>query len=428
MLNYRNYSHLFLIILFLSFQAQQFSIPLDLTPIKPYMLLVIFALIVFLIKCLSKQKLFFKFIWIDYFFILFYGFMASCISRASNAQLAVHLLIGLCVLGCAYFVIRLSCYKLSVDALRDILVLVGKLFFYISFFWFIFGVVLHYGFNIALSIIDDDDAASYLYGLYMEGESIPRLRGICDSPNNFGMYAVIFAPIVLLCLKRVTVFFGFVLILSVALTLSATTYIAFGFMLLIWAFRKSFTMKAVTLTPNRLFKFSVFIIVVMALLISISNSPLIDQINDVIIARLEHAETGSGRWELWDYALNLISERPLLGYGLNQSRELLLPLRALKSTHNNILELLLEGGIGALFFYILLLGGCLVAIYKVKYRTQDRDWMYLAFAGTFVISNANVNLYNESFVLLLALIAGFVGKSSSVNYGEKLGKDKNRNS
>jgi O-antigen ligase len=95
----------------------------------------------------------------------------------------------------------------------------------------------------------------------------------------------------------------------------------------------------------------------------------------VVVPQLDYARTAfTGRPVLWDLALNLVSDRPLLGWGTYTWRGLadrgIIARAAGYSTHNQFLEaLFVNGAVG-----LLLLLGFLVALVV---RGGVRTWWYL---------------------------------------------------
>lgn len=380
------------------------------------MVLVMFCLLSVVIRVLQRKNVNLQFTKIDCMLLMLYAYMSITIIYAADTGLALHLVVGLMVLLASFFIVKIYAAPLSVEKLRDTLVLASKFFFLSCFAWYLVGCAAYYLFNVSLMAIPENEAVSYLYGIYIEGGNMPRFRGICDSPNNFGMYSVLFLPILFAYDRRLPIYLYVVIFSSIIATISTTTYLAFFimlFVLMLSSFSKLNFKKIISIILIGVM-FSIFLGI--AFVIFEHSASLMNGINNIIDARVARIETGSGRWELWEFTFGLVKDSPIVGYGLNQSRELLLPLRALKSTHNNILELLIEGGAIALFFYISLLITCLLCIFKVK-NNSDREWMLYAFIGEFIFSNANVTVYNDSFVLMLGLISAFIVKLNlSKNY------------
>lgn len=87
----------------------------------------------------------------------------------------------------------------------------------------------------------------------------------------------------------------------------------------------------------------------------------------------------SGRIDLWIYGTNLISKRPLLGYGYGSSSGLLeIGEFSLKSFHNAYINILVDGGIVFLMMYI----GIIVYLILIGLKILKKDRL----AGTTFVS------------------------------------------
>ncbi len=62
----------------------------------------------------------------------------------------------------------------------------------------------------------------------------------------------------------------------------------------------------------------------------------------------------TGRTSIWDIAIELIKHSPLIGYGVYEGHGLIFIRNQYYYAHNAILEVMLQGGIIALFFFILM--------------------------------------------------------------------------
>lgn len=148
-------------------------------------------------------------------------------------------------------------------------------------------------------------------------------------------------------------------------------------------------------------------------------SPMGEAIWEFIEFRISRAETGSGRFELFDFSVELITQSPIFGEGLNQARELLLPLRELKSTHNNLLEVTLEGGILGFILYLSLIFSLLRILFRKTCSVRDRSWMRSTCVGMFIFSNSNVTMYADSLILSLAIISTVASHSRGTKAGHE---------
>ncbi|MBK8188047.1 MAG: O-antigen ligase family protein [Cellvibrio sp.] len=346
---------------------------------------------------------------IDLLLLLLYSYLSLTIFYAQSLGLGLHLMVGLVVLLASLIIIKIYAEPLSLDELRMTLAQAAKLFFVGSFLWYVTGCIAFYFFGYLSGTYDESKGFIGVQGLFLEGGVAPRFRGICDSPNNFGIYAMVLLPILLSYERKLPFYMYAIILVCILLTMSTTTYFACFILICVYLMRALLSLKAKQIASIVVLGVSIFAVVYLILNFFVDESE-IENFNEFAATRLARAETGSGRWELWEFTLNLIWNSPIFGYGLNQSRELLLPLRNVQSTHNSILELLIEGGAIALLFYLTLLVVCFFCICsKVKNR-HDKTWMLYSFIGSFVFSIANVLVYGDSFILMLALISVFLVK------------------
>lgn len=76
----------------------------------------------------------------------------------------------------------------------------------------------------------------------------------------------------------------------------------------------------------------------------------------------------TGRTDIWDIAIALIKRSPMLGYGVYEGHGLIFYRNQFYYAHNAVLEVMLQGGLFALFFFIMML--VFSAIFLNKYKTH----------------------------------------------------------
>jgi O-antigen ligase len=371
------------------------------------MIMVILAGVICLIKKLSI-----KFTKIDLSLSALYCFMMATFSYAEVIPLSVQMFFGLVLLLYSFFILRLFINQLTLSDFLYHLYFISKWFFILSFILYIIGVLMHYTLGVELVVEGETHNRAVLLGVYFEGGVIPRLRGVCDSPNNFGMYALILLPIWLTYSRQVKVWKLSLIILMFVLTLSVTTLLALFCMVLIFIFIKLLQFNGKLKTKYAI-PFGIFILVGLLLAFYLSSMLLNDpdvylNLSKGLEDRLSRANSGSGRFELWQYTFSLISERPFWGYGLNQARVLLAPFREVVSTHNNFLEVTLEGGVIGLLLYILLISAVILSLLSKRLANKERQWISLSAVSMFIFSNANVTIYSDSLIFFLAITSSII--------------------
>lgn len=127
----------------------------------------------------------------------------------------------------------------------------------------------------------------------------------------------------------------------------------------------------------------------------VENIPLITY----FVANVLHkTETLSGRTVIWELALQHIKEKPLIGYGIGEH----ITWRGYNwYGHNQIFEMLMEGGIPCLLFYIIII--CLIV--KKMDLCKNKlvyNMMISVFSGTFVFFIAEAGV-SPLFYLFFAI-------------------------
>jgi O-antigen ligase len=389
-------------LLLLSFVIQQFAIPTPVTPLRPYMIMVLIGGVVCLLNNFRM-----KLTIIDLSLSALYCYMMVTIIYAGEATLSIQMFFGLILLLYSYFILRLFICRYSLNEFIEQMYIIAKWFFILSFFSYLIGIIAHYMLGVSLILEGTTENRAMLLGVYFEGGTVARMRGLCDSPNNFGMYAVLMLPIWINYSPGIKWWQAVSVALMIILTLSVTTYLALICMLLMFLSIKIFNLKGKVQWKTLVMILS-FILLIFALIQFVSfivlGSTSAD-LDTLIKDRLSRVNSGSGRFELWKYSWSLIEEQPIWGYGLNQARVVLSSFRDVNSTHNNFLEVTLEGGFVGFLLYLLFIFIVFMTGFSTSMAKKERQWVVMTLIGVFVFSNANVNLYADSSILVLAIIA-----------------------
>jgi O-antigen ligase len=137
----------------------------------------------------------------------------------------------------------------------------------------------------------------------------------------------------------------------------------------------------------------------------------------VVLEILGRDPTLTGRTVVWDYVMNLISERPFFGYGISSIWQLSLgnipelPYFAPIHAHNLFMEVTLQLGIGGLFLTILALGQIAFRLLaEQNVTTTPYKLLFVLFVYTFVDSLAEYPIMGGNkflFVILLCSVGYF---------------------
>ena len=262
---------------------QQFIVFEFISPVKLYMVFILFGALFILMK--ASTVTLYKFSVYEVFWFFFLISNLCSIFYADNLNTSLSLFIGSLLLLLMYFVYRVVfSYAFSIETLL--------LKFY---FWFVVLSLLFYVLGLYCFFILDMQpegvgyASRALFGVLFE-DVRPRLRGIADSPNNFGLFIIIGYSLVLFSdsVAKSKVFL-LLIIISILLSMSITTIVAMLIVTFFYFVRQ-----------RRLLIKMVFVI-----LMSVSVLAIFYYIADgtyvfsIVEERLNHLGSGSGRFELW---------------------------------------------------------------------------------------------------------------------------------
>lgn len=135
--------------------------------------------------------------------------------------------------------------------------------------------------------------------------------------------------------------------------------------------------------------------------ILVSNNAFINKIFQLLTGKVGF----TGRTILWTRAIEIIKNSPIIGYGIGMSDHLNI-WGGYYSSHNTILEILLEGGIIALLIWIILILQALKCIKKNQNYIIKRMLLVaiLVFLITFLMES---NVHSIYFFSIIAIINAF---------------------
>jgi O-antigen ligase len=336
--------------------------------------------LIFNIKYIKKIKFF------EIMFVLFYFYMSMTFFWSIDKILSLKLIILQIMLIIFYFYLRLEFNKFTIKDLESLIIKIGK--------YYILGSLLFYIFGIYIFTTSPIQNEIFYLGL-MQENILPRLRGFAESPNGFIVYALFF---LIFFINQNRFFLIFLTTISLILSFSTT-----GWLLCFLVFFIS-NLKKISLK----FIFSIFIIIVISVLIYILFIQNNEDIIKMIEWRLERNKSGTGRFDLWVYVLDLINNN-IWGYGINTTRVIIADFHALNSLHNSILEVFLTGGwIGLLLYLLLYLSIFMYTLLIWKYHKDSK--MFLIFVVLLVSGIANNTLHIGFFVLSMSILYQYVNK------------------
>lgn len=372
---------------------QFFTVPLFGTHLKVYM--VCSALILFFLgfSVSSNGKLPYERIW-----IFSYIYLAVSIIWANNAALGVQLILGEIILLTFYLVLKALLDRLEIDEVEQIFEFSFRFFVYVSIVLYALGFVsifvLHNEMTYAVEL---NETSLRIFGCYKESV-LPRFMGIAESPNNYAYFAnIIFWFFVWKGKTKEAV----VTLITLILTISTTLYLALAVQVFCYYFFGGKLNWKV-------------IILCFGLYYGLNYIMQFSDVQLIMENRMARNATGSGRFELWEYSLNKISESPLIGFGINQSRTLFTE-REYASSHNNILEMGLSlGYIGSLVYIVFLLS-LLKSTFSFS-RKKRIPFVAQISVAFFIFGFANNTLHIEYSVFVIVLLSYYMRKLSSLKY------------
>lgn len=376
-------------VLLFSYLLQFIQVDIGLSSIKLYM---VFSLLL-LVYVLRDGKVVTNFSTHEKIWMFSYLVIALTIIYADDKSLAIQLIIGQVVLLVSFYVLRTLIKKVSIDDLESIFLKAGKYFVLISMVLYVGGLFSYY----VLKVIPPqgnylNEHSIRVYGVYLEGASLPRFTGLCASPNNYSYFGIMFFW---LFIQKNKMKLAMLTLLTLVLSLSTFIILIVIIQTFIYLIYKKF-------------KYLSTVIGVAALLILIGLYLQNDYsfIREIIAIRATRNETGSGRFELWSFCIDLISKSPIWGYGANQSRVLIAPFIDLQSSHNTYIEIFLAAGIFGFVIYL----AFVVSLFRYsrkltkKYKTP----LFVILTLTLILGGLSNNMLHLEFVVFyLSYIAAY---------------------
>ena len=375
------------------------SIPVAGTHLKPYM---IASILLFFPLIFNRKFKIVKFQVFETAWIVTYIVSSLSIVYAPNTQLAAQLVLGQCVLLLFFIFFRFLLIK---NAARDeILYKCFSIFIYLGLAFYVIGCIQVLVLGNSTVFYSQLNEHSYrVWGCYFERDTFPRLMGVSESPNNFEYFAI---TILWWSIWKKNKTLAVVSFLTILLTLSTTAMVVLSVQVLLYFLYK------------RRINWKVLVLVAILGYIGYNLTADNEYIQGMIEIRKVRNETGSGRYDLWDATIKCIKERPVIGYGLNQFREIL-PSSERASSHNNILETLLSTGAVGLLFYLFFLLSFFAYSIRLSHRYKDPFFLLMSVAFIlFGMANNTLTIEYVPFILALTRSYGFsslVGKMSTAS-------------
>ncbi|MCI9342266.1 MAG: O-antigen ligase family protein [Lachnospiraceae bacterium] len=343
-------------------------------------------------------------------FVFFLLYMLSCI-RIENLEFGLTTIISCMLTVAFYFICRIYFGQLSLFTLERLISVSGIIVSVVSLITYILGFV-HVNFN--YRNIGRVSTAGVLFEL-----GTPRLYGIVSfDPNVAAAVFLIFVCYYLFHLNGMTHKIGLCLsITCLMLTISRSGFIAFFLGIFVCIMVPYYERIIITVRRPGKSQRLLLIIGVTILIIPITFFCVRSNYIMLLLNRFRSLLTdhGTGRIDLWKYALQGWIKNPIWGIGGGYGPRYMAGLRNMDfNVHNTWIEVLLETGVigflGILIFIILLFKQCCnVSTYKYS----NRFVMAVLVSVLFIMSTISLQR-NEILYLVCAIIYRYSIETQSI--------------
>ncbi len=360
---------------FLSFFFSKFSIHIGFY-LKPYMILAIFR-----IKNLNKISNLYEY---ETILLTFYILYISTSLYSAEPLLSLRMSLGFILFLLTYFIFR-NFFKQHFKF--EHIFTIGIIFSILSLFYYLIGFI-------HISELSSENPVSY--GLYYD-RMMYRMAGFGGNPDYFNIFNIIFIFYAYCNLNRKKNKLLFVLsLINTLLTFSISAIFTIVVVLLIdFFFFNNF--------KEKISKIVLFFLIFSIFLVSIYTFVDIEYIVKIIEIRCSNLETGSGRFQMWFFALDLIKEHFLFGISINNLRVITQEQFHIINIHNTYLEILVEAGIFVFSFFVLFQILLLFNLHKVYKINSSVKYIILSILAIFINMFFVSSLIHESFLFLLLI-------------------------
>lgn len=377
----------FLILYFFSFFITDWHIDIGFA-LKIFMILSIVLLITMFKKIKFTLQMY------EIFMLLFFAFYISTSFWAPHPISALRLSLGIVLILMIYVLLKYIFDEYSSEFNMEYLIFCGFLLFMnLSIIMYILGW---------LSVDADLTLAGKYYGLMLD-RSVPRFIGVQSDPNFMGLFITPFFIFFYIKQNKTKkdYFFLYYLCFFLLLTLSVGAIISNLLAIVLYEVYKfiSFLNKKNIVIRRKKLLHVLLLLLVLYLIYLLS----VDLLGQILDRRLDAVSTGSGRFEMWNDALQLLRDYPF-GIGIYNFRyfnNLLYNRDAVM--HNTHLEVLVDAGIIGFFLYLIF---HLLLFYRLI-LLKNKKYLYLLYAyiAMMVQLTGLTGVINEVWFLFLAYVA-----------------------
>lgn len=376
-----------LFILFLSLNFSNLYVDVGFS-LKLYMIITCFLLVVLFQKIYVNRLFLFEIT-----LLLFYSYYIFTVVFSKYPQEGIRLAGAILIVIIFYFLIKYLLINISIKNIEEMISTVGLISSVSSLVYYFLGLMaINFNF-MGNNIIS--------YGVLID-RNAPRLIGTFSDPNIFAFANSLFLFFYLFRLNSRKNALGlFFIVLTLILTLSRGAIIAvfIGLIISFLLSSKKSKIKTIFITP-------IIFIVFNKLIFQIFNidifSTLLLRFNEV------STDAGSGRFTIWGNGLTLFSENPIFGIGIYNFRSYSVTYFGIDHyMHNTFLEVIVESGLIGTTLYLIFLITIILSLFKIIKISSKINYLFVTFLTMIFMMLSLSLIANESFFLLLALIARY---------------------
>ena len=137
----------------------------------------------------------------------------------------------------------------------------------------------------------------------------------------------------------------------------------------------------------------------------------------IIVGILDRDLTFTGRTYIWDYVIEFIKQKPIIGYGIEESNVRLNKTTFMVSTHahDQILEIIYKSGIVGIIVYAYILIKSVYEVYKYRKTKVSQFISIIIFAYLFMMLTEYFSLDLTMFLFVFCLDIKYLIKESGEN-------------
>jgi O-antigen ligase len=143
-----------------------------------------------------------------------------------------------------------------------------------------------------------------------------------------------------------------------------------------------------------------------------ANFPMMGNILEIRSANLE---SGSGRYDLWRYALSLFEEHPVFGVGTNGLKFYTASRFDIVNVHSTFIEILVESGIVGSIIYLLFILMFIVELIKKRKTIRRLPFLAATLVSLFIVMFSVSATIQQAYLFILLLSYTYLSATSIIS-------------